>query len=223
MIRACFYIDGFNVYHAIHDLGDPSLKWLNMRALAETLIKPRTEAIAEIYYFSAFADFRPDAKKRHEQYVAALESTGIQIVMGNFKKKQVHAWCDGPGHAPKKVTRNSHEEKESDVNLALYLVRDAYEDVYDIAYVISSDSDLVPAMRMVRAKRPEKNMVTVAAPLRGHAQSALTLGLEKKKINLDQLKRCLFPMEVRDGLAVVARCPNQYRRATETTTAGPAV
>ena len=212
MVRACFYIDGFNIYHAVDDLGEQTLKWLNMRALAEALIRPQSETIAAVYYFSAFADFLPDAKKRHEQYIAALQAAGVQVVLGNFKKKQLHAWCDGPGHPRKKIIRDSHEEKESDVNLALYLLRDAYEDRYDIAYVISSDSDLVPAMRMVREIMPQKRIITVAAPQRGHAQSALSLGLEKRKININQLRRCLFPHEVKDAAGlVVARCPDKYR------------
>ena len=91
MARACFYIDGFNIYHAVDDLGDQTLKWLNMRTLAEALIRPQSETIAAVYYFSAFADFLPDAKKRHEQYVAALQAAGVQVVLGNFKKKQLHA------------------------------------------------------------------------------------------------------------------------------------
>jgi hypothetical protein len=28
--RASFYVDGFNLYHAIDDLGDNTLKWLNV-------------------------------------------------------------------------------------------------------------------------------------------------------------------------------------------------
>ena len=67
-------------------------------------------------------------------------------------------------------------------------------------------------MRMVHETRPHKEIITVAAPQRGHAQSALKLGLEKRTIKIDRLRRCLFPYEVMDGTGVVvARCPDKYR------------
>lgn len=212
MKRVCFYIDGFNVYHAIDGLKEQQLKWLDLSNLAEKLIHPKTEVIERIYYFSAFADFKPDAKKRHEQYVAALRSRGIEIVMGNFKRKTVYAWCDGPGHKPKKVVRETYEEKESDVNVALQLVSDAYENVFDVAYIVSSDSDLVPAMRMVLSRFPQKRIVTVAAPHKGHSQSALKLGLEKRKINREQLSNSMLPDEIKDEEGrIIVRRPDKYK------------
>jgi hypothetical protein len=36
----CVYIDGFNLYHAVADLKDHRLKWLNMRSLAVSFLKP---------------------------------------------------------------------------------------------------------------------------------------------------------------------------------------
>ncbi len=78
--------------------------------------------------------------------------------MGVFKAKDracrncESAWTD-------------HEEKETDVNIALHLLRDAHQDRFDRALLISGDSDLVPAVRMVRALFPQSV---------SHIQSALT-------------------------------------------------
>lgn len=47
---------------------------------------------------------------------------------------------------------NTFHEKGVDVQVAVDLVVGAYEDYYDVAIVISSDSDLVPAIRKVRDK-----------------------------------------------------------------------
>ena len=34
------YIDGFNLYHAINALGDQRLKWINLRSLALSFVRP---------------------------------------------------------------------------------------------------------------------------------------------------------------------------------------
>jgi uncharacterized LabA/DUF88 family protein len=47
---------------------------------------------------------------------------------------------------------NTYKEKGVDVRLALNLLEGAYEDMYDTALVISSDSDLAPAFEMVKRK-----------------------------------------------------------------------
>ncbi|MFC1678020.1 hypothetical protein ACFL3G_13295 [Planctomycetota bacterium] len=99
MARYCFYIDGFNVYHA---LNDDSLsghnkphkpiykyrkyKWLNYRKLALNVIGPQ-DTIAEIYYFTAYAKWRPSSYNHHKNYVKALRSENIKIVRGRFMKK----------------------------------------------------------------------------------------------------------------------------------------
>jgi uncharacterized LabA/DUF88 family protein len=44
-----------------------------------------------------------------------------------------------------------NEEKGSDVNLALHLLNDAWQDAFDCAVVVSNDSDLAEALRMVKA------------------------------------------------------------------------
>lgn len=45
------------------------------------------------------------------------------------------------------------EEKGSDVNLAVHLLNDGWLDAYDCAVVVSNDSDLAEAMRLVKARK----------------------------------------------------------------------
>jgi hypothetical protein len=44
------------------------------------------------------------------------------------------------------------EEKGSDVNLAVHLVSDAYEERFETAVVVSTDSDLLGAVDFVRTR-----------------------------------------------------------------------
>lgn len=48
------------------------------------------------------------------------------------------------------------EEKGSDVNLAVRLLNDGWLDAYDCAVVVSNDSDLAEAMRLVKARKAKK-------------------------------------------------------------------
>ena len=57
-LRALFYVDGFNLYHALHDLNRPRLKWLSLHALAQKLIPNRSERLVGVVYFSAYASRR---------------------------------------------------------------------------------------------------------------------------------------------------------------------
>lgn len=57
-----------------------------------------------------------------------------------------------------------HEEKETDVNIALYLVNEAYKNSYDTALILSRDSDLKPAIAMIRKEFSDKEVIAVAPP-----------------------------------------------------------
>src|SRR5258708_27765230 len=85
--RVICFIDGFNLYHAIDKLKTPYLKWVSYWALASVFIRPKTQHLVNVYYFSAYADWLPDSKQRHSQYIKALIATGVNPVMGKFKAK----------------------------------------------------------------------------------------------------------------------------------------
>lgn len=67
MRRVIVYVDGFNLYHAIDDLKRPHLKWLDLRALAESLLR-KDETLKSVKYFSAYATWMPDRYARHRDY-----------------------------------------------------------------------------------------------------------------------------------------------------------
>jgi uncharacterized LabA/DUF88 family protein len=189
MIRVVSFIDGFNLYHTIRRLRADHLKWVDLWQLSERLISKRTETLVAVYYFSAYAFWMPDREKRHRAYIGALESRGVTPVLGRFKPKdQPYRCCFGCYHK-----HPTHEEKETDVNIALYLLNDAYQDRYDAALLISRDSDLVPAARMVKRLFPEKEIVPVAPPYAGHSADLLTVASRKKKLGRRQIEECLLP------------------------------
>jgi uncharacterized LabA/DUF88 family protein len=204
MIRSSFFIDGFNLYHAIKRLNEPHLKWVDLMRLMHRQISPKTETVQAVYYFSAYAYWLPDQKIRHEQYVAALNASGVQVVLGQFKDKHKH--CHDCG-----TTWVQHEEKETDVNVALYVLNEAYRNTYDRAYIISRDSDLKPAVEMVKMQFPEKEIFIVAPPHLGHSNDLIQVADGKQKIKKTQIAESLFPASVQDRVGnVVATRPLEY-------------
>lgn len=202
--RVICFVDGFNLYHAIDRLNKPHLKWLNLKCLASVFIRPQSQILIDVYYFSAYANWLPKSKKRHLQYVKALTSAGVKLVMGKFKSKS--------RKCPKcKVRWDGHEEKETDVNIALALLNLAYKNAYDHACLISNDSDLTPAIHMMQTNFPEKTLTTIVPPNRKHSNDLIKASSKKTKVTLDHLKRCLFPQNIFDaGGNLVVSCPEEY-------------
>ena len=86
MKKVIFFIDGFNLYHAIANQKYQQYKWLNLNQLANHFIN-RFEKIESIYYFTALTYWNQDKVKRHNLYIKAQETVGVKTVYGEFKKK----------------------------------------------------------------------------------------------------------------------------------------
>jgi hypothetical protein len=145
------YIDGFNLYYG--SLKGTSNKWLDLEALSKRLL-PK-DSIHRIRYFTALVDGRtdPQGPQRQQTYLRALATIPcVSVHLGLFKTRPVTLPLvtppPPPGRTHVRVYRT--EEKGSDVNLATFLLLDAFQRDYDVAVVISNDSDLAEPIRVVR-------------------------------------------------------------------------
>lgn len=139
--RMMVYIDGFNLYHGMHDEFGRSTLWLDVVALAETF-RP-TQRLVGVKYFTAPVLDNPGAQSRQAHYVDALTARYPQqfrAVMGRYQRKTITCFGCGRQHT-------HYEEKETDVNIAVTLVADAARHEMDTAIIVSGDSDLAPAVR----------------------------------------------------------------------------
>jgi uncharacterized LabA/DUF88 family protein len=203
MLRIRAYIDGYNLYHAIRRFNEPHLKWVDLWALCERFVPPQTGRLDGVHYYSAYATWLPDQMVRHQALVAALESTGVEINLANFKEKDRK--CPDCGHR-----YISHEEKETDVHLALALLDHARRDLYDRALIISRDSDLVPAARITKAAFPQKQIFVVAPPHLGHSNDMLAVVDGKHKIQKKHIETSLFPASLKLADGTVVTRPTEY-------------
>lgn len=191
-LGAAFYIDGFNLYHAIDALGDNSLKWLNLRSLCESYLRPNN-TISRIVFFTAINTWDAGKRERHLRYVKALESVGVEVARGTFDKPQKFCshralWCRNYG------------EKKTDVGIAVNLIGDGYEDKYAIAYLVSADSDHVPLVQRFNSSLPGKKLFVIAPP--GRLSQARELiqsnGRRSFQLTAGRIRQHLFMQNIRD-------------------------
>lgn len=205
MIRVAAFIDGFNLYHAVSDLRKPHFKWLDLRKVVLGFLDPQIHTLEATYYFSAYATWLIDAHKRHQSYVVALKNSGVIPVMGSFKEKQRGCNSCGAGWT-------GHEEKETDVNLALHMLRCAYRNEYDEAFLITGDSDIAPSVKMIKEDFPDKKIKLITPPGRRQSNELGTIAHKSVRIKDIHLERSLFPEHIIDsanGNVIVTR-PTQY-------------
>jgi uncharacterized LabA/DUF88 family protein len=152
-------VDGFNLYHGLHDKYRRRYLWLDLERLVRRL-RPQDRIIA-VRYFTALVRDEPPALARQRAYLDALRahSGAVEIILGRYQAKTVA--CRQCGSV-----WTSYEEKETDVNIAVSLVADAAAGASDIALIISADSDLCPAIRTARALNPGRGMIAAFPPRR---------------------------------------------------------
>jgi NYN domain len=145
------YIDGFNLYYGC--LRGSPYKWLDLGKLCAMLL-PGNE-IHRIRYFTARIQARPqdpDGPNRQDTYLAALGSVpNLTVHYGHFLASQTKAMLVNPPAPPASpiVWVHKMEEKGSDVNLATWMLTDAFEDECELAVLVTNDSDLAEPMKVV--------------------------------------------------------------------------
>lgn len=201
-LRAVFVVDGFNLFHAIDDLGAPHLKWLNLWALAEKLVESG-EVVSQVIWCSARDGNGSKTKfDRHISYQLALESVGVKAILGHFTDAPMKCPTCGPYTKP--------TEKASDVNVGIYAVTEALTGGADSIYLVTADTDQSATMKFIADNCPEVNLVIVAPPGRRHGQHLLQDADGSRTIEEATVIDCLFPKVVTKGGKFVVNRPANY-------------
>ena len=182
--RVITYIDGFNLYYGLKEGGLNRFYWLDLRMLSLQLLRPQ-QKLVEVKYFTARVSDPADKRKRQSNYLEALQAhCGIQPFEGQFLAKPVECfgchrvWPD-------------HEEKMTDVNIATQLLMDAWKDRFDLAIIVSGDSDLVPPIASIKEEFPHKNVLVAFPPDRVSRQLQQTTA--SFHINEKAFRNCQLP------------------------------
>lgn len=151
--RTSIYIDGFNLYRGA--IEGTSHKWLNIQKFFE-MLRPADDIVA-INYFTAIMAGQQGV--RQEIYLRALATLPkLRIVLGKYKTKRALCNVRHCTHSGDRMIVK-WEEKRTDVNIAIRILDDAYQDVSDNIVLVSGDSDLVPALHAVKLRFPHKRLI----------------------------------------------------------------
>ena len=206
MSRVMVYVDGFNLYFGLRSKQWRKYYWLDLVALATALLKPN-QTLSGVHYFTS--RIRANGRnvsdmQRQTAYLEALDTLpGVQLHFGHYleKPKQCRQcgaqWMD-------------YEEKMTDVNIAMQLLADAYDDRFDTALLISADSDLTTPVSVARAKFPGKNIIVALPPnRRSHQLTQAASG--SFIINETAYRRSQLPAQVQRADGFVLQRPAHWR------------
>jgi NYN domain len=153
-MRVYVYVDGLNLYYRA--LKRTPFRWLNIQKLAQELLDP-ADTINLVHYFTAPVSARSGDKgapERQTAYLSALRTLpNLKIHLSRFLPKTKWRPIANPNwDRPVFVEIHDTEEKGSDVSLAVHLLNDGWHRRYETALVMSQDTDLAEAVRIVVAE-----------------------------------------------------------------------
>ncbi len=132
--RVALFIDGSNLYHALRDTQGRTD--LNFAEFALKLTGNRR--LFRTYYYNVLQDTAhyPDASKEQQEFLSILRSVPyLEVRLGSMK-----------------LSPNGPVEKGVDVMLATDLLHFAWNDLYDVAILVSGDGDFGYAVQAVKNK-----------------------------------------------------------------------
>lgn len=118
----------------------------------------------------------------------------MEVVLGKFKSKRLRCKVQGCQHPNKEYF--SREEKETDVNIAIHLLTDAFNETFDTAFILSADTDLIPAIKKV-------------FEVRQRAKKIVPVVLAAKRINKDG--KIVFKLPHSVDLLAACRAKSYYQ------------
>ena len=134
--RAMIFIDGSNLYYNFKDLG---IKRVDFRKFLQLLVKDKL--LISTFYYNAPLDISINSKKYWGQQKFFNELRKIpdfKVILCKLRKHK------------RKNENFVFDVKGDDVHLAVDLVSGAYENLYDVAIIVSGDEDFVPAIKKVQ-------------------------------------------------------------------------
>jgi len=167
---------------------------------------PSQEELIDVYFFSAYATWKEQSYLRHLKYVQALETVGVVTVLGHFKEeKRKCRDC--------KTFSVFHEEKETDVNIAIKLLDLAHKKEFDKALIITADSDLCPVINLISDNVKEIELSILVPPNRYRIARELRNSVPTFKIKQAHLERNLFSEKViNEKTGRIIEIPKEYKK-----------
>lgn len=200
-MKTYVYVDGFNFYYGA--VKNTPYKWVNITHLCQLLLPQNT--IERIKYFTAHVRPRPHDPQqniRQQIYLRALQTIpNLEIILGHFlSHRRWMPLANSMTNPPQKAEVIYTEEKGSDVNLATHLLWDGFRQRYEVAALITNDSDLVAPINIVRQELGLD--VIILNPHRFPSVELQNCATLVKKIRPGPLRASQFPDPMQDAQGV---------------------
>jgi uncharacterized LabA/DUF88 family protein len=135
--KVAIFIDGSNLYHKLKDLRIKNTTEFDYFGFCKSLVNDR-DAICHKYYVGVV---RADQDDKEAQLMRSGQQKVFQhLINQGFIIERGYLMKSG----------GKFHEKGVDVKIAVDMVIGAYENNYDVAILVSSDTDLIPAIKQVR-------------------------------------------------------------------------
>ena len=185
--RAMIFIDGSNFYHGMKKQGLSSME-LDYAEFSRKLVLDRKWLETRYYVGRVKQEGDTTRYRKQQKFLHRLNSFGhVSYFLGRVERREVKGsarklkgWLDAlPNRVdvsiPSEIVEELRKvasidsvtwvEKAVDVMIATDMVSMAYEDKYDIAYLLSADGDFTHAIKKVR---DTNRKVFVASPVPGN-------------------------------------------------------
>ena len=200
--RVVAYVDGFNLYFGLKSASWKRFYWLNLQLLAQNLLKAGQDLVFT-KYFTSRVSYPADKQRRQSIFLEALETLNdFRIYYGHYQANpQRCRKCGQKVWIP--------NEKMTDVNIAVEMLSDAYQNLFDIALVISADSDLSAPVLAIKNLFPEKRVI-VAFPPQRHSAQLQRLADAYLQIGRASIAKSVFPEKVAKPDGFVLQRPLEW-------------
>lgn len=216
-MKAIVYVDGFNLYYNCfkgkRNLHRRHLRWLDLRRMVEQALPH--DSIIEVNYYTAMVSGSPTDNRRPQRqqaYIQSLEAySGVRIHRGHFRKtKRTGRLVKPEGNIQAEQTVEIMQEKGSDVSLTTHMLLDAFHDHYELAVLVSNDSDYAEPVQAITDVIGKS--VGVLSPDISVSKQLAKLATFARPLDLQLLETSQLPDEIQRSDGTILSRPHYWTR-----------
>lgn len=139
--RVKIYIDEPNFYHGLKSMGKKFREFqFDFAKMGRKITTKNRQLIGINYYSTPFKQQRNATIYQEQQkFFARLKKEKINVILCKTKYRIENSNAV--------IQRSKGTIKGDDISIAVDMLSDAYEDVYDVGILVSSDGDFVPLVK----------------------------------------------------------------------------
>lgn len=201
-LRVNVYIDGFNFYYGLKQKGWKKYYWLDIVKFFECFMKDN-QVLNKVYYCTAVPTNKGQKTRQRDFFKANKQNPKFELVFGKFLEKKVK-------FGGKEYT--TFEEKQTDVNIAINLIRNIHNNSCDTSIIVSADSDLVPVIELAKEINPNHKILFHFPPERNSVNLTSKCDAVYHLHRYEaRFKKCLLASEIKINESLTVKCPSTWQ------------